>query len=58
MMKQPSIDTLNQKNIADTNDIEYLRIHGASCASCVSKIEGALNQVSGVAFLLSSFSFL
>lgn len=47
-MKQPSIDTLSQKNITDTNDIKYLRIHGASCASCVSKIEGAINQLAGV----------
>jgi Cu+-exporting ATPase len=27
---------------------DYLRISGASCASCVSKIEGAINQVTGV----------
>jgi len=48
MMKQPPISTLNPKNTVDTNDMEYLRIHGASCASCVGKIEGALNQVAGV----------
>ena len=29
-------------------ETEYLRIHGASCASCVSKIEGALHEVDGV----------
>ena len=48
MMKQPPISTLNPKNTVDTNDMEYLHIHGASCASCVGKIEGALNQVAGV----------
>ena len=48
MMKQPPIGTLNPKSTVDTNDMEYLRIHGASCASCVGKIEGALNQVAGV----------
>lgn len=47
-MKLPSIDTLSQKYITDTNDSKYLRIHGASCASCVSKIEGAINQLAGV----------
>lgn len=38
---------MKQTNI-DTQPIEYLRIKGANCASCVSKIEGALNQVTGV----------
>ncbi|WP_374972429.1 heavy metal translocating P-type ATPase [Spongiibacter marinus] len=36
----------NQANVS--RDIKYLRIHGASCASCVSKIEGALQGVDGV----------
>ncbi len=36
----------NQANVS--RDIRYLRIHGASCASCVSKIEGALQGVDGV----------
>ena len=48
MMKQPPISTLNPKNTVDTNDMEYLHIHGASCASCVGKIESALNQIAGV----------
>jgi|TARA_R110002074_G_scaffold142621_4_gene289268 Cu+-exporting ATPase len=47
-MKQPGIDTLNQKKIEDTNAIEQLRVHSASCASCVSKIEDALHRVGGV----------
>ena len=36
----------NQANVS--RDIKYLRIHGASCASCVSKIEGALQGIDGV----------
>lgn len=56
-MKQPTIDTLKPKANADAHDlaeaaganhIEYLRIQGASCASCVSKIETALNKLAGV----------
>ena len=36
----------NQANVS--RDIKYLRTHGASCASCVSKIEGALQGIDGV----------
>ena len=48
MMKQANIDALDEKTAKDAKPIKYLRIHGASCASCVSKIEGALNKVAGV----------
>ncbi|MFT7177733.1 MAG: Cu+-exporting ATPase, partial [Halioglobus sp.] len=48
MMKRTRIDAVEGKKVEGTNAIEYLRIQGASCASCVGKIEGALNQVAGV----------
>lgn len=48
MMKQTSTDALERKEAEGANAIEYLRIQGASCASCVGKIEGALNRVAGV----------
>jgi len=47
-MKRPNIDALDEKKVKGAKAIVYLRIQGASCASCVSKIEGALNQVAGV----------
>lgn len=47
-MKRTNIDALDEKKVKDAKAIEYLRIQGASCASCVSKIEGALNQLAGV----------
>lgn len=47
-MKQSPIDAVSKKNVSKTSNTLYLRIHGASCASCVTKIEGALSQVNGV----------
>lgn len=47
-MKRTNNDALDEKKVKSTKAIEYLRIQGASCASCVSKIEGALNQLAGV----------
>lgn len=49
-MNQNSIQALDEKQKAtkNPNSTEHLRIYGASCASCVSKIEGALNRVAGV----------
>ncbi len=44
-------NTKQTKDKAQENEkqaLEYLRIQGASCASCVSKIEGALRRVDGV----------
>lgn len=40
--------TLDKQQIESATKMEYLRVEGATCASCVSKIEGALKQVSGV----------
>jgi Cu+-exporting ATPase len=46
---QSSESEVLDKNLATVSrDIRYLRIHGASCASCVSKIESALQGVDGV----------
>lgn len=45
-MQPTDIHVLDKAN--GLQETEYLRIHGASCASCVSKIEGALHKVEGV----------
>ena len=45
-MQPTDIHVLDKAN--GLQETEYLRIHGASCASCVSKIEGALHKVGGV----------
>lgn len=45
-MQPTDIHVLDKAN--GLQETEYLRIHGASCASCVSKIEGALHKVDGV----------
>ena len=45
-MQPTDIHVLDKAN--GSQETEYLRIHGASCASCVSKIEGALHKVDGV----------
>lgn len=47
-MKSTKIEVLNKGRAIGSRDIKYLRIYGASCASCVSKIEGALQGVDGV----------
>ncbi|MFT7235930.1 MAG: Cu+-exporting ATPase [Methylophagaceae bacterium] len=57
MQRQKQEKTIMEKNSGSVSDdnkgeeakaIEYLRIQGANCASCVSKIEGALSQTVGV----------
>ena len=45
-MEPTDIHVLDKAN--GSQETEYLRIHGASCASCVSKIEGALREIDGV----------
>ncbi len=45
-MQPTDIHVLDKAN--GSQETEYLRIHGASCASCVSKIEGALREIDGV----------
>lgn len=47
-MQSTNIEVLDKSETIGSRDIKYLRIHGASCASCVSKIEGALQGVDGV----------
>lgn len=47
-MKENSTSVLDDNNVGEAKAIEYLRIEGANCASCVSKIEGALSQIIGV----------
>jgi Cu+-exporting ATPase len=47
-MKSDQIDTAADSKHYGTQAMEYLQISGASCASCVSKIEAALAKVSGV----------
>ncbi|WP_299975571.1 heavy metal translocating P-type ATPase [uncultured Pseudoteredinibacter sp.] len=41
-------NVLKEKQIHSPERITYLRVHNASCASCVNKIEGALKGVDGV----------
>jgi Cu+-exporting ATPase len=47
-MQSTNIEVLDKSETNGSRDIKYLRIHGTSCASCVSKIEGALQAVDGV----------
>lgn len=47
-MHSTKIKELDKNQVSNSPDIKYLRIHGASCASCVSKIEGSLGQLEGV----------
>ena len=47
-MQETKLHLVHESEANDDNEAEYLRIHGASCASCVSKIEGALHGVDGV----------
>ena len=47
-MQSNNSEALDKGQVNSSRDIKYLRIHGASCASCVSKIESALQEVEGV----------
>ena len=47
-MKKSNVSTNDVKEMIAHPAVETLRISGASCASCVSKIEGALQKVPGV----------
>jgi Cu+-exporting ATPase len=47
-MQSNTKQTIDKAQGTEKQALEYLRIHGASCASCVSKIEGALHRVDGV----------
>ena len=47
-MQSSKSEVLDKNQATVSRDIRYLRIHGASCASCVSKIESALQGVDGV----------
>jgi Cu+-exporting ATPase len=49
-MKHRQIQAMDKKQqmVEPALSVEQLQITGASCASCVSKIEGALSQVNGV----------
>jgi P-type Cu+ transporter len=47
-MQSTDMQVLDKAKTNGPQETEYLRIHGASCASCVSKIEGALHGVYGV----------
>lgn len=47
-MQPSNSGVLDKSQANDSRDIKYLRIQGASCASCVSKIESALHEVDGV----------
>jgi Cu+-exporting ATPase len=47
-MKKSSVPSNDMKKTKAYPVAAYLRISGASCASCVSKIEGALHKVPGV----------
>lgn len=47
-MQSNNSEALDKGRMNDSRDIKYLRIQGASCASCVSKIESALQEVDGV----------
>tara|TARA_R110002072_G_scaffold77138_3_gene180292 strand:+ start:3731 stop:6013 length:2283 start_codon:yes stop_codon:yes gene_type:complete len=47
-MEHIDTQTMSMGEKSDSDRVTYLRVNDASCASCVSKIEGALNQVAGV----------
>jgi Cu+-exporting ATPase len=47
-MQSNNSEALDKGQVNSSRDIKYLRIHGASCASCVSKIESALQEVEDV----------
>ena len=47
-MQSNTKQTIDKAQGTEKQALEYLRIQGASCASCVSKIEGALHRVDGV----------
>ena len=47
-MQSSKSEVLDKNQATVSRDIRYLRIHGASCAGCVSKIESALQGVDGV----------
>lgn len=47
-MIKAKLHPINESKDRASRTIEYLHIKGASCASCVSKIEGALCNVTGV----------
>ena len=47
-MEKNSGSVSDDNKVEEAKAIEYLRIQGANCASCVSKIEGALSQIVGV----------
>jgi Cu+-exporting ATPase len=47
-MNQVDTHAGGKEEPSDANKVTYLRIQNATCASCVNKIESALNQVAGV----------
>ncbi len=47
-MEQIDTNAGSKEEHSDTNKVTYLRIQDATCASCVNKIESALNKVHGV----------
>lgn len=47
-MIKTNLHPINENKDRASRAMEYLHISGASCASCVSKIEGALRNVTGV----------
>lgn len=47
-MEHVDTHTTGTGESSDSDQLTYLRVNDASCASCVSKIESALNQVAGV----------
>lgn len=47
-MQSNNSGVLDKGRADSSRNITYLRIKGASCASCVSKIESALQKVDGV----------
>jgi Cu+-exporting ATPase len=47
-MNQVDTHVGSKKELSDSNKVTYLRIQNATCASCVNKIESALNRVDGV----------
>lgn len=47
-MEHVDTQTTSMGKNSDSDLVTYLRVNDASCASCVNKIESALNQVAGV----------